>query len=256
MSIKKSTHMPLTLHNVSKRYGAHVALDDVSLDLPAQTTALIGPSGCGKSTLLRTLIGLVTPDSGQLYFEGQPIEAAHIGQLRRRMGYVIQEGGLFPHLKARANITLMARYLGRDKGEIAARCDELAELVDLTSDQLDRYPNELSGGQRQRVSLMRALMLDPSVLLLDEPLGALDPMIRAQLQDELKRIFNRLGKTVVIVTHDLAEAAFFGHQIVLMRDGRVEQVGALEALQANPASAFVEEFIAVQRRAIAAAVGA
>lgn len=256
MRIKTATPVPLALHNVSKRYGAHGALDEVSLELPAQTTALIGPSGCGKSTLLRTLIGLVTPDSGQLFFEGRPIDAADIGALRQRMGYVIQEGGLFPHLKARANVTLMARYLGRDKAETAARCDELAELVDLTPDQLDRYPGELSGGQRQRVSLMRALMLDPKVLLLDEPLGALDPMIRAQLQEELKRIFNRLGKTVVIVTHDLAEAAFFGHQIVLMRDGQVEQIGALKELEANPANAFVEEFIAVQRRAIAAAVGA
>jgi osmoprotectant transport system ATP-binding protein len=163
------------------------------------------------------------------------------------MGYVIQEGGLFPHLTGRANAALMARHLGWDEARIDDRIGALTELVQLPPDRLEQYPSELSGGQRQRVSLMRALMLDPDVLLLDEPLGALDPMIRSDLQDDLRGIFRRLGKTVVFVTHDIGEAGFFGDHVVLLHGGAVEQRGRMRALVDAPASAFVTDFIQAQR---------
>jgi osmoprotectant transport system ATP-binding protein len=167
------------------------------------------------------------------------------------MGYVIQEGGLFPHLNVRDNVTVMARYLHRQPDWIEARLAELAELVQLPTDLMQRFPAELSGGQRQRVSLMRALMLDPDLLLLDEPLGALDPMIRYQLQQELKAIFSRLGKSVVMVTHDIAEAAFFARTLVLMREGRIVQTGSVSQLAGAPAEPFVEAFISAQREPMA-----
>ena len=167
--------------------------------------------------------------------------------LRRRIGYVIQEGGLFPHLTARANILLMARHLGKLEPEMQARLSELCSLTRFQPEMLARYPIELSGGQRQRVSLMRALMLSPELLLLDEPLGALDPLVRAALQKDLKEIFARLQQTAILVTHDLAEAAYLGDEIVLMNEGRVVQIGTLEDLRAKPASDFVTEFINAQR---------
>lgn len=236
------------LHGVSKSYGTHAALAPTDLVIePNRTTVLIGPSGCGKSTLLRLLIGLVAPDAGTIEFAGAPVMAAGLEQLRRRMGYVIQDGGLFPHLTARRNATLMARHVGRSAKECQARIEELAALTQLPGDALDRYPAELSGGQRQRVSLMRALFLDPDVLLLDEPLGALDPMIRSGLQSELKQIFGQLSKTVILVTHDIGEAGFLGDVILLMRDGRIVQQGPLADLLHRPADPFVTEFINAQR---------
>jgi len=172
---------------------------------------------------------------------------SNVVELRRRMGYVIQDGGLFPHLSARSNVTLMARYLRLSREHVQARLGELADLTRFPRDGLDRFPVQLSGGQRQRVSLMRALMLDPAVLLLDEPLGALDPIIRLDLQADLRQIFQRLGKTVVMVTHDLAEAGFFGDQIVLCREGRIVQQGQLADLVRTPADPFVTRFINAQR---------
>jgi osmoprotectant transport system ATP-binding protein len=168
-------------------------------------------------------------------------------RLRHRIGYVIQAGGLFPHLSARRNVTLLALHLGRPRAEVDRRVDQLADVVQISRDMLDRYPSALSGGQRQRVALMRALMLDPPVLLMDEPLGALDPMIRHDLQTDLVEIFAKLGKTVVLVTHDMHEAAHFAHEIVLMREGRVLQRGSLEDLLARPADPFVTEFVRAQR---------
>jgi osmoprotectant transport system ATP-binding protein len=163
------------------------------------------------------------------------------------MGYVIQEGGLFPHLTAAANVALMARYLRWKRPAIQRRLAELAELTQLPLPSLQRLPTELSGGQRQRVSLMRALMLDPDVLLLDEPLGALDPMIRYDLQQDLRRIFQQLHKTVVLVTHDLGEAAFLGDTLVLLREGRIVQQGSPEQLVQHPRDGFVERFVRAQR---------
>jgi osmoprotectant transport system ATP-binding protein len=163
------------------------------------------------------------------------------------MGYVIQEGGLFPHLSGRDNVALLARHLGWDRPRIDARLAELAALTHFPADGLARYPAELSGGQQQRVALMRALMLDPAVLLLDEPLGALDPMIRFELQTELRDIFRSLGKTVVLVTHDMGEAAYLGDTLVLLRAGRIVQQGSAADLVRAPADAFVARFVTAQR---------
>jgi osmoprotectant transport system ATP-binding protein len=209
--------------------------------------ALIGPSGCGKSSLLKAVIGLVRPSRGRVTIDGVELLASNELQLRRRVGYVIQSGGLFPHLSAVDNITLAARYLRRDRKWIDARVDELADLVQLRREVLQRFPTNLSGGQSQRVGLMRALMLDPAVLLLDEPLGALDPMVRHGLQEELRALFERLCKTVVLVTHDMAEAAFFAKRLVLMRAGRIVQEGTYRDLATAPAEEFVCEFVRAQR---------
>jgi osmoprotectant transport system ATP-binding protein len=242
----------LELAGITKRYGDVRALGGIDLEVPVgETRVLIGPSGCGKSTLLRVIAGLIEPDAGTVKLDGTALRSANILQARRRMGYVIQEGGLFPHLRVRDNVAVMARYLRRDAAWIETRLAELAELVHLPGALMDRFPAELSGGQRQRVSLMRALMLDPEVLLLDEPLGALDPMIRFRLQQDLKAIFEGLGKTVVLVTHDIAEAAFFGETLVLMREGRIVQTGSLRELAHCPAEPFVEQFITAQREPMA-----
>jgi osmoprotectant transport system ATP-binding protein len=236
------------LRGVSKRYGAMVALE-VDLSLPrARTTVLLGPSGCGKSTLLRLLIGLLRPDAGDVLFDGRPLDG-NLRDARRRIGYVIQEGGLFPHLTAAENVALPAR--GRSRSEVQARLDELAELVRLPSSTVQRYPLELSGGQRQRVSLMRALMLDPPALLLDEPFGALDPITRAELRADLQRVAQRLGKTMVLVTHDLGDAAVLADDVILLRAGRVVQRGPVAELVLQPAEPFVTEFIQAQRGPLA-----
>src|SRR2546429_3257495 len=236
------------LVDVTKRYADAAALQPTNLEIErGQTTVVIGPSGCGKSTLLRLIIGLIEPDSGSIEFDGASVTADNVAALRRRIGYVIQEGGLFPHLTARANVVLMARHVGKSQEEMQPRLQELCDLTRFSANLLSRYPVELSGGQRQRVSLMRALMLSPAPLLLDAPLGALDPLVRASLQKDLKEIFARLQETVVFVTHDLAEAIYFGDEIVLMNEGRVIQKGAVTDLRDNPADPFVSEFINAQR---------
>lgn len=238
----------IELDHVSHSYPHVESLDDVSLSVAAgETVALIGPSGCGKSTLLKAVLGLVMPSQGRVAIEGVGLNARNALELRRRVGYVIQSGGLFPHLSAIENITLAARYLRRDPRWIETRVGELAELVQLPREVLQRFPANLSGGQSQRVSLMRALMLDPAVLLLDEPLGALDPMIRHGLQEELRALFERLRKTVVLVTHDMAEATFFASRLVLMRAGRIVQEGTYRDLATSPAQEFVSEFVRAQR---------
>lgn len=238
----------IILKNASKLYGNAYALYATELHFETgKTTVLIGPSGCGKSTILRLIIGLLTPTSGHVEFEGERVLAKNHLDLRRRMGYVIQEGGLFPHLTAAQNVTLMARHLKHPAGEMQPKLEQLCELTHFPKDGLVRYPVELSGGQRQRVSLMRALFLDPDVLLLDEPLGALDPMVRASLQSELKDIFQSLQKTVILVTHDMAEAAYLGDRIVLLKAGRIVQQGTLDQLRDQPAHPFVAEFINAQR---------
>ncbi|KAA6182223.1 ATP-binding cassette domain-containing protein [Thiohalocapsa marina] len=236
------------LRRLTKRYGNRVVLANLDLEFHAgRATALIGPSGCGKSTLLRLLIGLIQPDTGEVLFDGEPLAPERLAPLRQRMGYVIQQGGLFPHLTARDNLGLMPQHLGWSSKRIQARIAELAELTHFPLDGLERYPQELSGGQNQRVALMRALMLDPEVLLLDEPLGALDPMVRFDLQTELREIFQRLQKTVVLVTHDLGEASYLADEILLMRAGQILQRGRLEAMLQAPADAFVARFIRAQR---------
>ncbi|MEE8524379.1 MAG: ATP-binding cassette domain-containing protein [Thermoanaerobaculia bacterium] len=239
----------LHLVRVNKSFDSTRAVDCLDLEVPAgETVALIGRSGCGKSTVLRLIIGLLRPDSGEVRIDGAPLRAESLRAMRRRMGYVIQSGGLFPHLTARDNAALQARDVGWDEARIAERLDHLLELTHLDPAHLERFPAQLSGGQRQRVSLVRALMLDPDVLLLDEPLGALDPMIRVRLQDDLKEIFAALGKTVVLVTHDLAEADYFAHRIVLMHHGKIVQQGSFADLRDRPADDFVRRFVRAQRR--------
>lgn len=250
-SIRDSAGLPIKMLNLSDiaiSFQSKPALDGISLSFETGgTTVLIGPSGCGKSTILRIIVGLLLPDRGQVEFEGRELSRETMLECRRRMGYVIQEGGLFPHLTARDNVAIAAENLGRDRKDIEGRIEELRRLVRLPSDALERYPAQLSGGQRQRVSLMRALMLDPALLLLDEPLAALDPMIRVDLQEDLRAIFRSLGKTVLMVTHDMGEAVFFGDRIVLMRAGRIVQSGAPDDLLQRPTNSFVSRFIQAQR---------
>ena len=237
--------------DLSKRYADALALYPTNLSITrGQTMILIGPSGCGKSTLLRLIVGLVRPDAGKIFFNGTLMTPDTIEMFRRRIGYVIQEGGLFPHLTGRANILLMARHLRKDENDLQSRLSELCDLTRFERNLLDRYPVELSGGQRQRVSLMRALMLSPELLLLDEPLGALDPLVRASLQKDLKEIFRRLEQTALFVTHDLAEANYIGDEIVLMNGGRIVQQGSIADFRQRPANEFVSEFINAQRALI------
>lgn len=236
------------LASVHKSFNGKTALEDVSLATGrGKTTALIGPSGCGKSTIFGLMTGLLKPDSGTITFEDQPITPTRLHAIRRRLGYVIQDGGLSPHLTVSANVTLMARHIGWGVERVRNRVEELLTLTRLSPELLSRYPAEISGGQRQRVSLMRALMLNADVLLLDEPLAALDPIVRAELQDDLAAIFRRLKKTTIIVTHDISEATFFADQIVLMRAGRIVQVGTANDLFDRPAEPFVSQFVRVER---------
>jgi osmoprotectant transport system ATP-binding protein len=240
----------IELRGVIKCFGPVRALALTDLTVGAgQTTVLIGPSGCGKSTLLRLMLGLIQPDHGEVRIGDAVLTREGGRDSRRRMGYVIQDGGLFPHLSARDNVSLLVRYLGWSPDQVGSRLSELCELTRFPRDALDRFPVQLSGGQRQRVALMRALMPEPDVLLLDEPLGALDPMVRAELQRDLRDIFRALGKTVVMVTHQLAEAAFFADLVVLMCDGRIVQTsrGGLAEFTRGPAEPFVTRFLSAQR---------
>lgn len=238
----------LALTGVTKTFAGKAAVENVSLTFESgRTYALIGPSGCGKSTLLRLLMGLIGVDAGTVMVGGESLESHDPVQLRGRFGYVIQDGGLFPHLTAEQNVHLPAAFRGWSEEELGSRTQELCRLAHIPGDSLKRFPTQLSGGQRQRVSLMRALMINPEFLLLDEPLGALDPMIRIELQQQLREIFRSLSKTVVLVTHDLNEAAFFADEIVLMRAGRVVQQGSLRDLMRSPADPFVEAFLSAQQ---------
>lgn len=236
----------IELKNVSKAYGDRIALQPTTLTFAeGKTTVLIGPSGCGKSTLLRIVMGLIAPSSGTVWFDGA--EITDWIATRRKMGYVVQDGGLFPHYTAEQNVSVMAEHLHWPSEKIVKRVADLADLTHFPLDGLARYPAELSGGQRQRISLMRALMLEPKLLLLDEPLGALDPMVRSKLQTDLKDVFQRLGQTVIFVTHDMGEAGYLGDVLVLLNEGRIVQQGQLEDLRDRPEDDFVVAFLNAQR---------
>lgn len=239
-----SSETGIEIRSVTVRLGGNLVLDRLDLRLaPRRTAAILGESGCGKSTLLRALLGLVPLDSGEIWMGGARVDASALRRVRHSTGYVVQDGGLFPHLTAGQNAELLPRHLGWSRSACLARAGELADLVRLDRRLLSRYPVQLSGGQRQRIGLIRALMLDPPVLLLDEPLGALDPITREQLQSDLADLFASLRKTVIVVTHDLAEALKLGSEIVLMRAGKVEQQADPAELCERPATGYVARFI-------------
>jgi osmoprotectant transport system ATP-binding protein len=238
----------ILLENVSKRYPgqAKAAVDGLTLEIPAGSIVmLVGPSGCGKTTTLKMINRLIEPTEGRIVIDGQDVTSMNGDELRRGIGYVIQAGGLFPHMSVATNIGMVPKMLGWDKQRIAARVDELLELVSLDpAVYRDRYPRELSGGQQQRVGVARALAADPPVLLMDEPFGAVDPITRQRLQDELINIQHELQKTIVCVTHDFDEAVKLGDWIAVFDEGaRIVQYDAPERVLAEPADEFVEDFI-------------
>ncbi len=233
----------IRIEKVSKSFDGHVVVKDISLVFdPQKTHVVIGASGCGKSTLLKMMIGLIPPDEGSIKIEiPENLESAPYQA--QKIGYVVQNGGLFPHLTAKENISIMGSALGMPQEKIDARVDELGWLTSFTKKLLHSYPGDLSGGQLQRASLMRALFLDPPILLMDEPLGALDPILRSEIQGELKEIFLKLKKTVVLVTHDLPEASFLGDTITLLHNGEVEQSSARKEFFSRPKSDYAKKFI-------------
>jgi osmoprotectant transport system ATP-binding protein len=241
----------ITLEGVRKEYAdGTVAVEKLSLDVPpGELVVLIGPSGCGKSTILRMVNRLIEPTAGRILLDGTDITATDPVELRRRVGYVIQSVGLFPHQTIRDNVGTVPRLLGWQRSRVRARCDELMELVGLDPARFGtRYPHELSGGQRQRVGVARALAADPVVLLMDEPFSAVDPIVRARLQEEFLRLQADVRKTIVLVTHDLDEAVRLGDRIaVLSEGGRLEQYDAPAELLGAPVSEFVSDFVGTDR---------
>lgn len=236
----------IELDAVRKVYpGGHVALHDVSLRVAAGTTlALLGPSGCGKTTLLKLINRLLEPSAGHVRIHGRDSAGLDPVALRRGIGWVVQEAGLFPHLTAAANAEVVPRLLGWPAPRRLARVRELFALLGLDLATLaGRYPAQLSGGQRQRVGLARALAADPAILLMDEPFGALDPLIRVRLQDEFRALQARLGKTVVLVTHDVDEAFRLADVVAVLDDGRLVQCDAPAEIRRAPASPFVAAFV-------------
>jgi osmoprotectant transport system ATP-binding protein len=238
----------LELQNITKTFEDRCVLADVNLSVPKGAThALIGSSGSGKTTLLRITLGLIPFDQGYVKINDQALLSFTQVEWANRIGYVPQDGGLFPHISGKNNVALIARVRGWARARIDARVEELRRVVDLDAEILERFPREMSGGQKQRVAIMRAAMMDPAVMLLDEPMAALDPLIRRTLQRELKSIFQRLGKTVLLVTHDLGEAVYLAEQITMLHEGRVVQTGSFRDLLLSPANTFVSQFINAQR---------
>lgn len=241
----------IRLENVTKNFAGsdRPAVDNLDLHIEAGTTvAMIGPSGCGKTTTMRMINCLETPTRGRVLVNGRNVADTDPKQLRRTIGYVIQQVGLFPHMTIARNIATVPRLLGWDKARTDRRINELLELVSLDPSVMrDRLPHELSGGQRQRVGFARALAADPAIMLMDEPFGAIDPITRVRLQDEFRQILKKVSKTVVIVTHDIDEAIKMGDRVAIMRDGRLLQYDSPEAILANPANEFVENFLGPDR---------
>ncbi|MFT4083604.1 MAG: ABC transporter ATP-binding protein [Nocardioides sp.] len=238
----------ITLDNVVKRYPGQKApaVDSLSLTIPAgEVVMFVGPSGCGKTTSLKMINRLIEPTSGTIRIDGEDIRGKGADELRRSIGYVIQGGSLFPHMSVAKNIAIVPRMLGWSKGRIAERVDELLDLVGLDPERYrDRYPRELSGGQQQRVGVARGLAADPPVILMDEPFGAVDPITRQRLQDELLSIQRELRKTIVMVTHDIDEAVKLGDRVLILAEqARVAQYDTPETILAAPANDFVDDFV-------------
>jgi len=238
----------IRLDSLTKRYPgqAEPAVDAVSMDIPeAEIVVLVGPSGCGKTTTLKMINRIIEPTSGRIFLEGEDVTQANADQLRRRIGYVIQQIGLFPHMTIAQNVGLVPGLLGWDRTRVGERVDELLELVGLEpSEYRSRYPKELSGGQRQRVGVARAMGGDPPVMLMDEPFGAIDPITRDRLQNEFLRIQAEMRKTIVFVTHDIDEAIKMGDRIAILRQGsEIAQYDTPETILTAPVDGFVEDFI-------------
>ncbi|HWE12036.1 MAG TPA: ATP-binding cassette domain-containing protein [Solirubrobacteraceae bacterium] len=245
------TAAPLEFRNVSKRYpGAdEPALRDLSFEVPAgEICVLVGPSGCGKTTAMRMVNRLIDITEGDILLDGESVRRREPAELRRHIGYVIQQIGLFPHLSIRDNIATVPRLLGWDRKRIDARVAELLELISLPQETRQRYPAEVSGGQRQRVGVARALAGDPPLMLMDEPFGAIDPITRERLQDEFLRLQKDIRKTIVFVTHDIDEAIKMGDRIAILREGGVlAQYDTPERILAEPADEFVARFVGLDR---------
>jgi osmoprotectant transport system ATP-binding protein len=241
----------LEFRAATKRYpgASDVAVDGLTLEVPAgEICVLVGPSGCGKTTAMRMVNRMIDLTSGDILLDGRSVTERAPAQLRREIGYVIQQVGLFPHMTVAGNIATVPRLLGWDKQRISARVDELLELVSLDRDSRDRYPAQLSGGQRQRVGVARALAVDPPLMLMDEPFGAIDPINRERLQNEFLRLQEEIRKTVVFVTHDIDEAIKMGDRIAVMqKGGRLAQYATPEDLLADPANEFVKDFVGADR---------
>lgn len=240
----------IEFQHVSKTYpDGTVAVEDFSLVAPSrETTVLVGTSGSGKTTVLRMVNRMVEPTSGRVLWDGVDVAGMDPVKLRRSIGYVLQEGGLFPHWTVLDNIATVPRLEGATRQDCARRAAELLEMVGLDASLGKRYPAQLSGGQRQRVGVARALANDPLLLLMDEPFGALDPLVRRDLHVQVKRIREELGTTIIMVTHDMHEAMTLGHQVVVMQTGgRIVQVGAPEELLNSPATDFVADLISVSK---------
>ncbi len=236
----------IRFEHVTKRFGAHVALDDVSIDVfSGEILVVIGRSGSGKTTMLRCVNALVVPDSGRVFVEGRTVASGDVVASRRRIGYVIQSGGLFPHMTVAQNVSILGRAAGDAAQRRASRVAEVLATVGLETLE-SRYPSELSGGQRQRVGIARALYMDPPILLLDEPFAAVDPLTRMDLQDEFSRLHHRLGKTMVFVTHDVDEALYLGDRVAVFDAGRLVQTDAPDDLRRKPATEYIARFL--QRR--------
>ena len=235
------------LQSVSKRLGNRLVLDDVSLELPSnETTAILGESGCGKTTLLHHLNGLLRPDQGRVEVLGAPLDYAHLTQLRRRMGYAVQGVGLFPHLKMADNLDLMAQLMGWTAQKIEARRAQLMHSMQLEDDLTERYPHELSGGQRQRFGICRAMMLNPELLLLDEPFSGVDPITRTEIHRELLGLLDAEPATTVLVTHDVREALRLATYLVVMENGQIRQQGVIDDVLNAPADAHVAKLFSDQ----------
>jgi len=248
MTAQDVTGASIMLEEVTKTYPGQKksAVGGLTLEIPAGSIVMfVGPSGCGKTTTLKMINRLIEPTSGKIVINGEDVTGMNGDELRRRIGYVIQAGGLFPHMTVATNIAMVPKMLGWSKEKIAARVDELLELVSLDPELYrNRFPKELSGGQQQRVGVARALAADPPVLLMDEPFGAVDPITRQRLQDELLNIQSEVQKTIVCVTHDFDEAVKLGDWIAIFNEGaQLEQYDSPERILANPASEFVENFI-------------
>ncbi|MDR6434357.1 ABC transporter ATP-binding protein [Brucella pseudogrignonensis] len=235
---------------ITKRYNGRAAVDNVNFTVePRSIAVIVGTSGSGKTTLLRMVNRLVEPDAGEIRIDGRSNHDKPGHELRRRIGYVIQQHGLFPHRSVASNIGTVPALLGWTKSRTNARIDELLDLFQLEpSDYRDRYPHELSGGQAQRVGVARALAAGPNILLMDEPFGALDPVIRTKAQEDLKAIQKRLGTTILLVTHDMEEAISLGDHIAVMDEGKLLQYGTPAEILAHPATEFVEKLVGTGER--------